>query len=153
MNLVSAWIKKLIMVAIGGFLVIYVAPSNAAEKASSILYGVHVYSNLCLSKMSDDLYGNRITILKMADGTTVIFEYNDGGSNQAIVATNVDQGGKSRDMTFEVKVDNDPSKVVGRFARNHETLSVKGLPFAGEAAYELKRLHKFAPPIPYCMLK
>ncbi|MDB5756399.1 MAG: hypothetical protein JWR56_2827, partial [Massilia sp.] len=49
---------------------------NGLAAAKSLpRYGVFVYSNFCVSPMSGDLGGDRITLLRFADGDTLVYEY------------------------------------------------------------------------------
>lgn len=133
-----------------GVLLIFIAPGVAAEKEIPHQYGVFVYSNFCRSEMSGDLYGNRITILKVIDGDTVVFEYTDG-STHAVIANNLSFEEMTGKISFEVRVDKDlHSIIVGNFSADRENLRITGAPFDEDLNFDLKKIHDFKAPYPFC---
>lgn len=113
-------------------------------------YGVFVYSNFCISPMSGDLGGNRITLIRLADGDTLVYEYTDG-STHALIASELALGGNSETLRFEVNVSGTAkSTVSGNFSADGRSLTVQGLPFQGENKYTLLQVMDFAEPVAEC---
>jgi hypothetical protein len=74
-------------------------------------YGVFVYSNRCVSAMSGDAGGDRITLHRFADGDTLVYEYADG-STHAVLAHDVMIDNASGGMRFQVDIKGTPSATV-----------------------------------------
>lgn len=113
-------------------------------------YGAFVYSNFCVSPMSGDLGGDRMTLIRLADGDTLVYEYTDG-STHALVATELKLDATSATLRFDVKVQGAATSTVsGNFSADGRRLTVHGLPFRGENNYTLLRVTDFAAPVAQC---
>lgn len=114
------------------------------------LYGVFVYSDFCVSPQSGDLYGDRITLLRSADGTTLVFEYTDG-STHGVVATDLKLDALRDTVSFNVQPEGAPlSAVAGKFAPDGNSVTLRGTPFAGAGPQTLARVTNFAAPAKDC---
>ena len=121
------------------------ASSKATPK-----YGIFVYSNFCISAMSGDLYGNRITFSKLIDANTLIYEYTDGATH-AVLAESLKFDLNSGKVTFEVHAEgNLKTTVLGRFSDDGSRLTVQGMLFNEEEKVTLKLISDFASPIQKC---
>jgi len=113
-------------------------------------HGIFVYSNFCISKMSGDLYGNRITLRRQFDGDSLIYEYTDG-STHIVVADNLVLDEKSDTLSFEVHVQGGSNTIVsGKFIDDGRSLNVRGMLFDEGATFSLKRVVNFGAPLPDC---
>jgi len=113
-------------------------------------YGIFVYSNFCSSAMSGDLYGNRITLRRLIDGDTLIYEYTDG-STHVVVADHLALDPKSGKLSFEIHADGDLNTIVsGKLSSDGDSLTVKGMLFDEEATFTLKLISDFSLPIQRC---
>lgn len=113
-------------------------------------YGVFVYSSFCISPMSGDLGGDRMTLIRLVDGDTLVYEYTDG-SKHALIARELALDAKSETLRFEVNIQGAAkSNVSGNFSVDRRRLTVHGLPFRGEEKYTLLRVTDFAAPIAEC---
>lgn len=124
--------------------------ASAAVPVPSPHYGVFVYSNFCVSPQSGDMYGNRVTLLRSADGTTLFFEYTDG-SMHGVVATELKLDTPHDKISFLVQPEGAPvSAVVGKLARDGSSVILRGVPSEGDAARTLARVTNFAEPAISC---
>lgn len=113
-------------------------------------YGVFVYSNRCVSAMSGDIAGDRITLHRFADGDTLIYEYDDG-STHAVLAHDVMIDTATGGMRFQVDIKGTPSATVyGAMATDGERVTLRGLPFVGDDVFVLARVRDFAAPLRHC---
>jgi hypothetical protein len=124
---------------------------NGLATAKSLpRYGVFVFSNFCVSPMSGDLGGDRITLLRFADGDKLVYEYTDG-STHAVIANGLTLDARSETLRFEIDVQGESkSTVSGKFSRDARNLTLRGLPFRGEKKYTLVRETDFAPHLKEC---
>jgi len=84
-----------------------------------------IYSDFCVSKQSDDLYGTRITLRRLADGDLLIYEYNDG-STRALVAEGLAVDPKSGTLSFSVRdPDGGLTQMTGQFSHGGRALTLK----------------------------
>lgn len=114
-------------------------------------FGVFVYSSFCVSPMSGDLGGNRITLSRFADGDSLVFEYTDG-STHALIASALTFGAKSRSLRFDVDVEGEPrSTISGSFSPDGKELSLRGLPFGSGTPSTLAQVKNFAAPLKPCV--
>lgn len=124
--------------------------ASAAVRVPSPHYGVFVYSNFCVSPQSGDMYGNRVTLLRSADGTTLFFEYTDG-STHGMVATDLKLDTPHDNVSFAVQVAGEPlSAISGKFAHDGNSVTSRGIPFAGDYPETLTRVTNFAEPAQDC---
>lgn len=115
-------------------------------------YGVFVYSNFCVSHQSGDLYGDRITLRKFADGDSLIYEYTDG-STHALVANAVTLDPGAGTLRFEVSGPGVEKAIVSaQFSRDGRHLTEQGMPFRGDTTLTLTRMADFGAAIPECKL-
>jgi hypothetical protein len=113
-------------------------------------YGVFVYSSFCISPMSGDLGGDRMTLIRLADGDTLVYEYTDG-STHALIARELALDGNSETLRFEVNVQGAAkSAVSGNFSADGRSLTLQGLPFQGENKNTLLLVTDFAAPVAEC---
>lgn len=113
-------------------------------------YGVFVYSSFCVSPMSGDLGGDRVTLRRSADGDLLVYEYTDG-STHAIIASGPALEVKSETLRFEVNVQGAAKATVsGDFSPDGRQLTVHGLPFQGDSKNTLLRVTDFAAPLAKC---
>ncbi|MBR7777279.1 hypothetical protein [Undibacterium rugosum] len=112
-------------------------------------YGVYVYSNFCISKMSGDLTGNRITLIRTADGDKVIYEYDDGQTN-TLVAKKTGIDNSSRKMEFLLNDSGGVTTVInGEFSKDGKSLMLHHALY-GNSATTLNLISDFSIPITYC---
>jgi hypothetical protein len=124
--------------------------NNIANSKDMPRYGVLVYSNLCTSEMSGDLEGNRITLRRLVDGDTLIYEYDDG-STHLVIADELKLDSKSGEISFKIHADGNLNTVVsGRFSKDGESLKVKGMLFEESTTFILKRVSDFSLPLQHC---
>jgi hypothetical protein len=128
--------------------------NGIAEAKSVPRFGIFVYSNFCISPMSSDLYGARVTLRRLADGDMLIYEYTDG-STHALVAEKFMLDEKSRTLRFEL---HDPAgsnaSVSGKFSNDGSALLLRGMLFEGaDRITALKRVMDFASPAGECVAK
>lgn len=87
--------------------------------------GTVIYSDFCVSKQSDDLYGTRITLRRLADGDLLIYEYTDG-STHALVAADLVVDPKSGTVSFSVRdPDGGVTHMTGQFSHAGRALTLK----------------------------
>lgn len=107
-------------------------------------YGVFVFSNFCVSPMSDDLGGNRITLRRLADGDTLVYEYTDG-STHAMMAKSFTLDATSGALQFTVDAEAGPASTVsGNIAHDGQSVTLHGFPFQGDTRQTLLRVTNFA---------
>ncbi|MDB5935141.1 MAG: hypothetical protein JWQ01_2485 [Massilia sp.] len=129
--------------------------SSLADAKGLPRFGVSVYSNFCISPMSDDLYGARITLRRMPNGDNMlVYEYNDG-SDHALFARALALDEKSGTLRFEL---HDPAgldaSVAGQFSRDGSSLMLRGMLFEEPTrVIALKRVTDFASPVGKCLGK
>jgi hypothetical protein len=124
--------------------------SSFAAAKNMPRYGLFVYSNFCISPMSGDLAGDRITLHRFVDGDTLIYEYTDG-STHAVVARKVGLDAKPVFLQFEVHGEGDLNALVsGKFSPDGSILTVSGLLFHESETFVLKRVMDFAAPLVDC---
>lgn len=124
--------------------------TNFATAKNLPRYGMFVYSNFCISAGSGDLNGNRITLRRLSDGDSLIYEYTDG-STHVVVADKLVLNAKSGTLRFEAHAEGDLNAIVsGRISGDGDTLTVRGLLFNEETTFELRRTVNFAAPVKIC---
>lgn len=124
--------------------------NGAIAAAPASHFGVFVYANFCVSAMSGDLYGNRMTLLRSPDATTLLFEYTDG-STHGLVATDLKLDTPHDTISFAVQVEGAPrSALSGAFSPDGQSVTLHGLPFGGDEATVLTRVTNFAAPAKNC---
>jgi hypothetical protein len=117
---------------------------GAAAAAKPPRYGVFVYSSFCISPMSGDLGGNRITLHRFPDGDTLVYEYTDGRTH-ALLASELTLDAPFEALRFAVNVqDGSKWKVAGKVSPDGQSLTVHGLPFQGGNYDTLVRVTDFA---------
>jgi hypothetical protein len=121
-----------------------------AAAGSAPRYGVLVFSNRCISAMSDDVEGNRITVHRFADRDTLVYEYDDGSAH-AVLAHDVMIDTATGGMRFQVDVPGEPTATVfGAMTTDGRRVTLRGLPFAGDRAFTLLRVSDFGAPLRQC---
>jgi hypothetical protein len=113
--------------------------------------GTVIYSDFCVSRQSDDLYGTRITLRRLADGDLLIYEYNDG-SMHALVAEGLVVDPKSGSVQFSVQnPDGGMTQISGQFASGGRALTLK-TPLFGDPkrVYTLARVDRLGAAAPVC---
>lgn len=123
----------------------YAAPNDVPR------LGTVIYSDFCVSKQSDDLYGTRITLRRLADGDLLIYEYNDG-SMRALVAEGLKVDATSGAMQFAVQnPDGGMTQMSGQFAHGGRALTLKMPLFADpKRIYTLARVDDPGAAAPAC---
>lgn len=114
--------------------------------------GTFIYSNFCVSPMSDDLHGTRITLRRLADGDMLVYEYTDG-STHALLAEKLalDDAGALR---FEIHDRAGNAAVTGTFSADGSALRVRGLLFDDpDHVTALQRVTDLAAPVAKCQKK
>jgi hypothetical protein len=124
---------------------------HGAGAASNLpRYGVLVYSSFCVSPMSGDLGGDRITLHRFSDGDTLVYEYTDG-STHALIAHDLVLDTAAGTLRFAVDPHNEAtSTIAGAISRDGDRITVQGLPFRGDLARTLVRVKNVAAPIRQC---
>ena len=87
-------------------------PAGAA-KTESAPYVVDVYSDYCQDKMTDDVNGVRIVVLKFETGVFVNFQNAEGDFN-SVLAAPVEIDRKSGDLSFTVSNGDEALSFQGR---------------------------------------
>jgi len=109
-----------------------------------------VYSNFCISQESGDLYGNRITLRRLTDGDSLIYEYDDG-STKSVVAENLVVNQNSRKITFDIYAEgNLAATISGQLSKDGKKLAVHGLLFDEESTVNLKLVKDLSAAIHQC---
>ena len=112
--------------------------------------GVFVYSSFCVSPMSGDVRGDRITLRRFADGVTLLYEYSDGETH-AVVANGLVLDDQSGSIRFGLDVDGAPHATVSaQLARDGASLAVRGLPFHDGKSDTLPRVPKASAKLADC---
>lgn len=125
--------------------------SASAFAADLPRYGVFVYSSFCVSALSDDVGGNRVTWRRAADGDLLVYEYTDG-STHALIARALTIDPKSHAVRFDVSVEGEPtSTIAGYFSADGQKLILRGFPFQGGSPETLVRVTNLAAPIKTCV--
>lgn len=106
-------------------------------------YGVFIFSNFCVSPMSDDLGGNRITLRRMADGDSLVYEYTDGSTHALVAKFTLDDTSGALQFAVEAEAGS-VSTISGTMARDGQSVALHGLPFQGDAQQTLRRVTNFA---------
>ncbi|HXA48216.1 MAG TPA: hypothetical protein VNW52_11350, partial [Burkholderiaceae bacterium] len=120
--------------------------ANLASAQEMPRYGIFVYSSFCKSAMSGDLYGSRITLRRLSDDDTIIYEYTDG-STQMVAADNLKLDSKSGKISFEIHAAGNLNAIVsGQFSGDGGSLKAHGLLFDEKATVTLSRIVNFAAP-------
>jgi len=113
-------------------------------------YGIFVYSNFCISQESGDLYGNRITLRRLTDGDSLIYEYDDG-STKSVVAENLVVNQNSRKITFDIHAEgNLVATISGQLSKDGQKLAVHGLLFDEASTVNLKLVKDLSAAIHQC---
>ncbi|CDG85095.1 hypothetical protein [Janthinobacterium agaricidamnosum] len=118
------------------------AKAEARQQSASrglARYGVAVYSDLCLQSDSGDIGGQRITLHRFAEADTVIYEFTAGALSWPVVASdvNLDQATGVFDFTVQ-GADEEERKIVGKFARDGQSLTLEGAYCGGDASMPMK---------------
>lgn len=114
--------------------------------------GTFIYSDLCVSPQSGDLYGTNITLRRLADGDLLIYEYTEGSTPRTLVAEQLAVDAKSGSLQFAVpNPDGGMAHMNGQFLNAGRALALK-TPLFGDPkrAYTLARLDNLAASIPDC---
>jgi hypothetical protein len=113
--------------------------------------GTAIYSSFCVSQQSDDLYGTRITLRRLADGDMLIYEYDDG-STHALVAQDLVVNPKLKTLSFSVRdPDGGMAHMAGQFSHGGRALTLK-TPLFGDPKriYTLARVDNPGKAAPAC---
>ena len=126
--------------------------TGAADAKPAQRYGVFVYSDECISEMSSDAYGLKVTLWRNKGWDRMLYELNDGlPGGQMIQPLTIDP--KTGNFSFELKQDDAPSPLpqVGKLSADGSRLVLTG-PIFGEreVTHVLKRITDFSRPIPFC---
>ena len=114
-------------------------------------YGVFVYSNECISDMSSDLGGNRITIWRVGGEDRLVYEFSDGASH-ALLGYSLKLDDTTREIGFTVAPAGETeTRFNAKLSADGATLTVKGELYGDPARlHTLKRITDFSRPIPFC---
>ena len=113
-------------------------------------YGVFVYSNRCISAMSDDVGGDRMTLHRFPDGDTLVYEYADG-STHAVLAHDVMIDTATGGMRFQADIPGaSTATIYGAMSTDGQRVMLRGLPFRGDGVFALQRVSDFSAPLKYC---
>jgi hypothetical protein len=97
-------------------------------------FGLFVYSNFCISPMSDDLHGARITLRRLSDGDMLVYEYTDG-STHALIAEKLTLDDRAGTVQFEVRaLDGAGARLSGKFSGDGRVLKLRGMLYEDEGA-------------------
>lgn len=132
--------------------VLFSACSGLAAAKNPAHLGTFMYSNFCVSPMSGDLYGTRITLRRLADGDMLVYEYTDG-STHALMAEKLalDDAGAVR---FEIHDRAGNAAVTGKFSADGSALRARGLLLDDpDHVTALQRVTDLAAPVAKCQKK
>ncbi len=103
--------------------------------------------------MSGDLYGSRITLRRLRDDETLLYEYTDGATH-LVMAEKLQFDPGTGKISFEVHAGGSlDTTVVGVFSDHGKQLTVQGLLFNEAAKQTLRRVSNLSAPLPGCRQK
>lgn len=125
--------------------------NSFAETQSPSHFGLFVYSNFCVSPMSDDLNGLRITLRRLPDGDMLVYEYTDG-STHALMAEKLNLDDRARTLRFEVHdPDGSSAHLSGKISSDGRVLTLRGMLFQdASTVITLTKTSDLAAPVPKC---